>query len=147
MNSPTNRQAGCSYTSRGAPGLHDPPAIHHRDPAAERQGLGLVVGDVDHRRPEPPMQVEQVAAERARRSGASRLENGSSSKSKARGRRGRPPERNPLPLAPGERSRPASEQLPQTKDPRGLRHRTRDFRGVVAPRARRPNARLSATER
>ena len=42
--------------------LFERPCTHDRQPVAEGQRLGLVVGDVDGREPEPPVQLVDLAA-------------------------------------------------------------------------------------
>ena len=44
------------------PGLLDAALLQHHDPVGHRHRLDLVVGDVDHRGPEPAVQRDQLAA-------------------------------------------------------------------------------------
>ena len=46
----------------GRPRLDDPAPLHDRDPVSHRHRLSLVVGDVEGRGPEPPMQRHQLGA-------------------------------------------------------------------------------------
>ena len=50
MNPATNALAGSFVELERRADLFDPPAAKHDDLIGERHGLGLVVGDVDHRR-------------------------------------------------------------------------------------------------
>ena len=84
-----------------APGRHDRDAVGHR------HGLDLVVGDVDDRRLDPPVQVDELEPGGGRL--ASRFESGSSMRY-ACGRRRRPGEL-PLALPARQRRRLAVEQL------------------------------------
>ena len=97
--------------------LRDPAAIEHGDPVADRQGLGLVVGDQDHRRPE--LAVESDSSDRVEaRSGASSPENGSSNRKRLGAEDQRPAQRDPSPLATRERPRPPAEAIGQPQDRR-----------------------------
>ena len=74
MKSATYRDAGRSYISRGAPELLDPSVAHQGDPVGHGERLFLVVGDVDERDAELPVELlelelhllPQLEVERAR---------------------------------------------------------------------------------
>ena len=60
MNPATKRSAGVSYTSRGVPTWRQPPVVEDGDPVGHRHRLHLVVGDVDERRAQAPMEVDEL---------------------------------------------------------------------------------------
>ena len=60
MKRATNRLAGVSYTSWGVPTCWRRPSLDDGDAVGHRHGLDLVVGDVDERRPEAPVQLDQL---------------------------------------------------------------------------------------
>ena len=62
MNWATNRLAGASYTSCGRAHLLQAPVGHDGDAVGHRHGLDLVVGDVDDRGLDPPVQVDELEA-------------------------------------------------------------------------------------
>ena len=92
-------------------------AAHHRDPRAHRHRLDLVVGDVDERRVEPPVQVDQLGSGLAAQLGVEvrqRLVH-------AEDRRlahDRPGQRDPLTLAAAELAGLAVEVLARGRAPR-----------------------------
>ena len=130
---------------QGRAALNDAALLQDRDPGTQRQRFALVVSHVDHRRPEPAVQVDQLRAERGPERSVEARERLVEEEDPGPADE-RTPQRHPLPLAPGERPGPAPEQFPQTEHPRGLRHRTLDLRSR-RPRARRPKARFSKTDR
>ncbi len=62
MKPATKTLRGFSYRLLGGPDLLEDAVPEHRDPVTHRHRLDLVVGDVDGRRPEPPLQLEDLRA-------------------------------------------------------------------------------------
>ena len=104
--------------------LLEPPVAHDRDAVAHRHRLGLVVRDVQRRRPELLVQARDV---RAHLDAQLRVEVRQRLVHQERLGRAhdRAPQRDPLPLTAGQRPRPPLEQL---RDPEPRRR--------AAPRAR-----------
>ena len=63
MKWPTKVWRGRSNSSTGRAGLHHLAVDHHHHLVGEGQGLGLVVGDVDHRQADALVQLLQLAAQ------------------------------------------------------------------------------------
>ena len=93
--------------------------VHHRDPAAHRHRLDLVVGDVHERRAHPLMEARDL---RPRLDAELRVEVGQRlvHEEDLRLADDRPAERDALALAAGQLLRLAVEELLQAQDPGGL---------------------------
>ena len=62
MKRATKRFAGCSYTAWGGPTCCSTPFVHDGDAVTHRHRLDLVVGDVDERGRQPPVQLDELGA-------------------------------------------------------------------------------------
>ena len=122
--------------------LHDLAAVHDADAVAQRHGLDLVVGDVDHGGAEPAVQPADLAA---RRDAQRRIEIGQRlvEQEHLGVAHDGPPERHALALAAGERVRLAIEKAREPERAGHRRHAPLDL-GAAAPTggaARRPGCR------
>ena len=110
------------------------PLAHHADAVAERQRLGLVVRDVQHRRSElaldPGDLVPQLDPEAVVEAGQRLVH-----QERARLADDRAPERDPLRLATGERPRCLLEERAQAERRRGAAHASVDLGLLQLPRA------------
>ena len=107
--------------------LLEPPVAHHRDAVAHRHRLGLIVGDVQRRRPQLLVQPRDVRPHLDAQLGVE-IAQGLVHQERLGRAHDRPPQRNPLALTATQGARPPSEQLADPQPRRDPPHALADRR-------------------
>ena len=120
------RRGGVIQRDRPAHLFH-PPLAHHHDTIGQRHRLQLVMGDVDHRRAQLPVQPGELVPHPHAQFGV-QIRQGLVEEQHARPANDGAGDRHALPLPAGQGTRPPVEQRQQVQRPRHRRHPLRDFR-------------------